>query len=74
MTKKNKPKYEPTPERIAAETAKIRAGWEDRTRRIRGGSKDKKDKDYVPLVGRFCKTPGGGFVMEMVEGLSIEVE
>ena len=74
MTKRNELIYEPTPEEIALETAKIKAGWKDKTRRTRGGSREKKDKDYVPMVGRFCHGVGGGGVMEMVEGLSTEVE
>ncbi len=71
---KTKRKYEPTPEEIAKRTARLRAGWSDKTRRLRGGSKEKRDSDYVPTVGRFCKTPVGGFVIEMVEGMSVEVE
>ena len=65
-------KYEPTPEEIAEGTAKFRADWNDKTRRKRRGSKDKKDVDYVPVVGRFCKTLNGTYGLEMVEGMGVE--
>lgn len=32
MSQKDRPKYLPTPQQIARETAKIRAGWDEQTR------------------------------------------
>lgn len=72
MRSQKKPRYLPTPEKIAEETAKIRAGWSDKNRCRRDGlSKDKKDKDHVPVVCWFYDSRNTGVGMEMVEGISV---
>lgn len=77
MSPRSEPDYEPTPKQIIAETAKIRRGWKDgleQTRTRKGPKSVKKIKDYVPRVCRFYGCRDGSVGMEMVEGLSVEVE
>lgn len=74
MPKQNEPQYEPTPEEIAAGTAKIRAGWKDGREPGRRGPKEKRNKDYVPKVCRFYGRRNGSVGIEIVDGLSMEVE